>query len=192
MSILIGMAQITTNEFRQGAKVEIQNEPYLIVGVEFVKPGKGQAFTRTKLKHLKTNRTIERTFKSGEKVDLADIVESSMRMLYRDGAEVVFMDDNTFDQVSIENLGDAENWMKEEILYDIIFYKGEAITVTAPTFMELKITETEPGVKGDTASGRVLKPAVCETGAKVQVPLFINEGEVIKIDTRTSEYVSRV
>ncbi len=186
------MAQIATNEFRQGAKVEIQNEPYIIVGVEFVKPGKGQAFTRTKLKHLISGRVIERTFKSGEKIDLADVVETKMRMLYRDGEDVVFMDDNTFDQETIGNLGEADQWMKEEILYDIIFYKGNAVTVAPPTFMELKITETEPGVKGDTASGRVLKPAICETGAKVQVPLFINEGEVVKIDTRTGEYVSRV
>ncbi|MCI5051959.1 MAG: elongation factor P [Simkaniaceae bacterium] len=188
------MAQIETNQFRNGAKVEMQGEPYTIVGVEFVKPGKGQAFTRTKLKHLMTGRVIEKSFRSGEKLDLADVEETNMRMLYKDGEDVVFMDDKTFDQVSVpsSNLGEAEPWMKEEILYDLIFYKGNVVSVMPPTFMELVITETEPGIKGDTASGRVLKPAIVETSAKVQVPIFINEGEKIKVDTRTSEYVSRV
>ncbi len=188
------MAQVSTNEFTGGLKIEISGEPYIMVGVEFVKPGKGQAFTRTKLKHLMTGRVIERTFKSGEKVDVADVEEAKMRMLYTEQDSAVFMDDNTYDQISIplKVLGDDEKWLKEDVLYGIIFYKGAPVSVTPPTFMELKITQTDPGVRGDTASGRVLKPAIVETGAKVQIPIFVEEGEVIKVDTRTGEYVSRV
>lgn len=187
------MAQISTNEFRSGVKVEVEGEPYTIMANEFVKPGKGQPFNRVKLKHLKTGRVIERTFKSGEKLDVADVQESKMRMLYKESDAVVFMDDQTFDQVSIplSILQDKEQWLMEEVSYDIIFYKGEPIEVIPPTFMEMTITETATGLRGDT-SGRVLKPAITESGAKVQVPIFISEGEKIKIDTRTGEYVSRV
>lgn len=186
--------QISTNEFTAGLKVEINGEPYIFVGVEFVKPGKGQAFTRTRLKHLISGRVIERTFKSGEKVDVADVEEAKMRMLYKEQDSAVFMDDTTYDQVSIplKVLGDDEQWLKEDVLYGILFYKGAPVTVAPPTFMELKITQTDPGVRGDTASGRVLKPATLETGAKVQVPIFVEEGTVIKVDTRTGEYVSRL
>ncbi len=188
------MAQVSTNEFTSGLKVEITGEPYIMVGVEFVKPGKGQAFTRTKLKHLMTGRVIERTFKSGEKVDIADVEEAKMRMLYTEQDSAVFMDDNTYDQISIPLtvLGNDKQWLKEDILYGVIFYKGAPVSVSLPTFMELKITQTDPGVRGDTASGRVLKPAILETGAKVQIPIFVEEGELIKVDTRTGEYVSRV
>lgn len=187
------MPQVATNDFRSGMKVEYEKEPYIIVGVEFVKPGKGQAFTRTKLKHLKTGRVVEKTLKSGEKLDLADVEESSMRMLYSEQDGVVFMDDNTFDQITIPMniIGDNQVWLMEEQLYDIVFYKGEVVSIAPPTFLELKITETAPGIRGDTASGRVLKPATVETGAVVQVPIFIEEGERVKIDTRTGEYVSR-
>lgn len=188
------MAQVSTNEFKSGMKVEVDREPYTITGVEFVKPGKGQAFTRTKLKHLTSGRVIERTFKSGEKLDLADVEEKKMRMLYRETESVVFMDDNTYDQIPVDLsiIGDTEQWLKEEILYELVFYKGAAVAIDPPTFMELKITQTDPGVRGDTSSGRVMKPATVETGAKIQVPIFIDEGEVIKVDTRTKEYVSRV
>lgn len=188
------MAQINTNQLKNGLKVEIEGEPYTVVGVEFVKPGKGQAFTRTKLKHLTSGRVLERTLKSGEKIDLADVHETKMRLLYQESDAAVFMDDHTFDQISVplSNMGEATRWLKEDSVYDVVFYKGSAVDISPPTFMELKITETEPGVKGDTASGRVLKPATLETGAKIQVPIFINEGEVIKVDTRTGEYVSRV
>lgn len=187
------MAQISTNEFKAGVKVEVDGEPYTIVSNDFVKPGKGQPFNRVKLKHLKTSRVIERTFKSGEKLDLADVEESKMRMLYKEPDAVVFMDDQSFEQITIplKMLGDREQWLMEEILYDIVFYKGEPIDVSPPTFMEMKIVETAPGLRGDT-SGRVLKPALTESGAKVQVPIFIEEGEKIKVDTRTGEYVSRV
>lgn len=187
------MAQVSTNEFRAGLKVEIEGEPYTIVSNEFVKPGKAQPFNRVKLKHLKSGRVIERTFKSGDRLDLADVHESKMRMLYKESDGIVFMDDTSFEQVTIPTaiIGDKQQWLMEEIPYDIIFYKGQVVDFIAPTFMEMKITETAPGLRGDT-SGRVLKAAVTESGAKVQVPLFINEGDKIKIDTRTCEYVSRV
>jgi elongation factor P len=187
------MAQVSTNEFKSGLKVEVEGEPYTIVANEFVKPGKGQPFNRVKLKHLRTGRVTEKTFKSGDKIDLADVEDCKMRMLYKESDSVIFMDDKTFDQVSIplSIIGDKDPWLMEEVIYDIVIYKGEPIDVQPPTFMEMKITETAPGVRGDT-SGRVLKPATTETGAKVQVPIFIEEGERIKIDTRTGEYVSRV
>jgi elongation factor P len=188
------MAQVSTGDVRGGYKVEIEGEPYTVVTNEFVKPGKGQPFNRIRVKHLKTGRVTEKTFKSGEKLDLADVEESKMRMLYKEAEDVVFMDDNTFDQVNIplDLLGDNAQWLIEEVSYSVIFYKGQPIDVMPPTFMEMKIIETSPGVRGDTASGRVLKPAIVESGAKIQVPIFIEEGEKIKVDTRTGEYVSRV
>lgn len=187
------MAQISTNEFKSGIKVEVDGEPYTIVSNEFVKPGKGQPFNRVKLKHLKTDRTIERTFKSGEKLDLADVEENKMRLLYTDQDSATFMDDNAFDQIQVplSLIGDNKQWLMEELVYSIIFYKGQAIDVVPPTFMEMKVTETAPGLRGDT-SGRVLKAAVTENGAKIQVPIFVEEGDRIKVDTRTGEYVSRV
>lgn len=188
------MASVSTNDLKAGMKLEIDKEPYILVGCEFVKPGKGQAFTRTKLKHLITGRVIERTFKSGDKVDLADVEEKVMRMLYKEQDHVIFMDEQTYDQISIplSVINDSEKWLLEDILYDIVFYKGSAVGLTPPTFMELLITEADPGVRGDTASGRVLKPATLETGAKIMIPIFVEEGEKIKVDTRTGEYVSRV
>lgn len=187
------MAQVSTNEFKAGMKVEVDGEPYTMVSNEFIKPGKGQPFNRTKLKHLMTGRVIERTFKSGDRIDLADVVESKMRLLYTDQDSATFMDDNTFDQIQVllSLIGEREQWLMEEIIYSIVFYKGQPIEVIPPTFMEMKITETAPGLRGDT-SGRVLKPAVTESGAKVQVPIFVEEGDKIKVDTRTGEYVSRV
>ncbi|HNA62716.1 MAG TPA: elongation factor P [Rhabdochlamydiaceae bacterium] len=187
------MSKISTNEFKAGFKVEVDGEPYTIISTEYVNPGKGQAFCRVKLKHLKTGRVIERTFKSGEKLDVADVVEAKMRLLYTDNEGATFMDDNTFEQltISLELIGDRKPWLMEEVIYGITFYKGEPIEVVPPTFMEMKITETAPGVRGDT-SGRVLKPAVTESGAKVQVPIFVEEGDKIKVDTRNGEYVSRV
>ncbi|MBS0655254.1 MAG: elongation factor P [Verrucomicrobia bacterium] len=188
------MAQVSTNEFRAGMKVEMEGQPYIIVSNEFVKPGKGQAFNRVKLKHLMTARVIEKTFKSGEKLDVADVEEKDMRMLYKEMDGVVFMDDQSFEQVKIaqEHVGDVEQWLKEDLLYSIIFYNGNPVSVQPPTFLELQIVETLPGVRGDTASGRVMKPAVLETGAKIQVPIFVDQNEKIRVDTRTGEYVSRV
>ncbi len=187
------MAQVSTNEFKAGLKVEIDGEPYTMISNEFVKPGKGQPFNRVKVKHLITGRVVEKTFKSGEKLDIADVEEGKMRMLYQEADGVVFMDDKTFDQITIPFalLDDKIHWLMEEVMYDIVFYKGLPVDVQPPTFMEMKITETMPGVRGDT-SGRVLKAATTESGAKVQIPIFIEEGEKIKIDTRTGEYVSRV
>lgn len=188
------MAQISTNEFRGGVKVEMEGQPYTIISNEFVKPGKGQSFNRVRLKHLLSGRVIERTFKSGDKLELADVVETEMRMLYKENDGAVFMDEQSFEQVKIplESMGDNVQWLLEDLMYEILIYKGEPVAVEPPTFLELRITETAPGVRGDTASGRVLKPAIVETGAKIQVPIFVEEGEKIKIDTRTGEYVSRV
>lgn len=186
------MAKISTNEFKSGLKIEFDGEPYTIVSNEFVKPGKGQAFNRVKLKNLHTGRVVERNFKSGDKADVADINEAYMRMLYKEADGVVFMDETSFEQISIplSHIGDTEQWLLEDQLYDVLFYKGEPINVEPPTFMVMKIIETTPGARGDT-SGRVLKPAKVTSGAQVQVPIFVDEGEMIKIDTRTGEYVSR-
>lgn len=188
------MATLSVSDLRGGAKIEVEGQPYTVVTNQFVKPGKGVAFNKIRLKHLTTNRVIERTFKSGEKVDQADVVETGMRMLYKEADGTVFMDETTFEQVKISNesLGDTGQWLKEDTSYNIIFYKSVPVTVEPPTFLELKITDTMPGDRGNTASGRVLKPATTETGAIVQVPIFIDQGEVIKVDTRTGEYVSRV
>src|SRR5689334_18548256 len=164
----------STNEIRVGMKVEVDNEPWLIISNEFVKPGKGNAFNRIKMKNIKSGRVVERTYKSGEKLDLADIEENQMRFLYKDAEGAVFMDEKTFDQVTINNdiIGHIHHWLMEEVIYQVIFYKGEVIEVIPPTFLEMVITETSPGVRGDT-SGRVLKPAKTETGATIQVPIFI-------------------
>ena len=188
------MAQISTTDLRPGMKVEVEGQPYNTISNEFVKPGKGQAFNRIKLKHLTTGRVVERTYKSGEKFDIADIEETKRRMLYREPDGVVFIDDESYEQIKLpnENIGDMDQWLLEDQVYDIVFYKGAAISVEPPTFMELRITQCDPGVRGDTASGRVMKPAVLETGAKVQVPIFVDQDERIKVDTRTGEYVSRV
>lgn len=186
--------QINTSDLRGGHKVEVDGQPYVVVSNEFVKPGKGQSFNRIRIKNLLNNRVVEKTFKSGEKVEVADIVDSNMRMLYKEADGIVFMEENTYEQVKIsfDHIGDNVQWLLEDKVYDIVFYKGQPIAVEPPTFMEMKITETSPGVRGDTASGRVLKPATTESGAKIQVPIFVEEGELIKVDTRTGEYVSRV
>lgn len=188
------MAQISTNEFKAGIKIEVEGQPYTIVSNEFVKPGKGQSFNRVRIKHLITARVIERTFKSGDKAELADVVEAKMRMLYKEQDGVIFMDETSFEQhkISLESIGEAAPWLLEDLLYDIVFYKGQPVTIEPPTFLEVRVIETAPGDRGNTASGRVLKPAIIETGAKVQVPIFIEQDEVIKVDTRTGEYVCRV
>ncbi len=188
------MARVGTNEFKSGMKIEMDREPYTIVGVEFVKPGKGQAFTRTKLKHLISGRVIEKTFKSGEKFDLADVEEMQMRMLYKEGTGIVFMHDTSYEQttVPLTVINDKEPYMIEDTIYALVLYKGEVVDITPPIFLNMTVTETAPGVRGNTASGRVLKPAKTNTGALIQIPIFIEEGELIKVDTRTGEYVSRI
>lgn len=187
------MGQIDTSQFKAGLKVEMEGQPYLMVNNEFVKPGKGQAFNRVRLKNILTGRVVDRTFKSGDKLDEADVNETQMRMLYQEGSDVVFMCDSSFEQehVPLSIIGDNQKWLKEDLLYDVVFYKNAVVSVEPPIFMELEITETAPGVRGDTASGRVMKSAILETGAEVQVPIFIDQGEVVKVDTRNGEYVSK-
>lgn len=188
------MAQTSTGDIKPGMKVEMDNEPFYVVSNEFVKPGKGQAFNRIKLKNIISGRVVEKTFKSGEKLDMADVRESAMRYLYAEMDNAIFMDDLTFEQsnISFETIGKTRQWLVEDMVYEVIFYRENPIEIIPPTFMELTIAETAPGVRGDTASGRVLKSATLETGATVQVPIFINGGEKIKVDTRTCEYVGRV
>lgn len=187
------MASASTSEIRAGMKVEVDKEPYLIVSNEFVKPGKGQAFNRIKMKNMVTGRVVERTYKSGEKLDLADIEEANMRFLYKESDGAIFMDEKTFDQITISNelIGNNMQWLMEEVIYQVVFYKGVVIELVPPTFMEMVVVDAPPGVRGDTSSGRVMKPAVTETGAKIQIPIFVEQGEKIKVDTRTGEYVSR-
>lgn len=187
------MAQISTNEFKAGTKVVVDGQPYIMIFNEFVRPGKGQAFNRTKLKHLTTGRVVEKTFKSGDKVDVADVQEHTLRLLYVDGDEAVFMNDETFDQVHVKMdvVGTNSKWLKEDIEYTLMSYNGEMVTVEPPTFLELKIIETSAGDRGNTASGRVMKPAKLETGAEIQVPIFIEQDEIVRVDTRTDEYVAR-
>jgi elongation factor P len=187
------MASIDVNDIRGGNKVEIDRDPYVVVSAQFVKPGKGQAFTKAKLRHLLSGRVLERTFRSGEKLQIADVEERKMRLLYTEMEDAIFMDDNTFDQFTVpkDTIGENIKWLKDDTLYDLVFYNGEIVGVAPPTFMDLQITQTDPGLRGDTASGRVMKPATLESGAQVQVPIFIEQDERIKVDTRTAEYVSR-
>ncbi len=182
-----------TSRFRNGVKIELGGDPYVITYFQHVKPGKGGAFVRTKIKNLLTGRTVERTFRSGEKVGEADVEERRMQFLYVDGENLVFMDTDTYDQIPIsqENVGEARKFLKENIEVDILFWKGRPINIELPAFIEAVITKCDPGVKGDTATGGS-KPATLETGAVVQVPLFIKEGETIRVDTRTGDYSERV
>ena len=186
------MASYSTNEFKGGLKLMIDGDPCSIIENEFVKPGKGQAFNRVKLRNLKTGRVIERTFKSGESAEAADVVELGLQYLYSDGEHWHFMDEASYEQfaASVEAVGDAAQWLKEQDVCGITLWNGAPISVSPPNFVNLRITQTEPGVRGDTASGAT-KPATLETGAVVKVPLFVDQGELVKIDTRTGEYVSR-
>ena len=187
------MATYSTNEFRGGLKIMIDGDPCSIIENEFVKPGKGQAFNRVKIRNLITGRVIERTFKSGESVEAADVFETDVQYLYNDGEDWHFMHPESYEQyaVSKEQVGDAALWMKEEDMCDVTLWNGEVIQVLPPKFTEMRIVETDPGERGDT-SGSGGKPATLESGAVVRVPLFVQEEEVIKVDTRKREYVSRV
>jgi elongation factor P len=187
------MANYSTSEFKSGLKVMLDGDPCSIVENEFVKPGKGQAFSRVKLRNLRTGRVWDRTFKSGEKLEGADVMEYDMEYLYYDGEFYYFMaTDGSFEQypATPEAVGDTKNWLKEQEKYEVTLYNGAPIVVTPPNFVDLEVTETDPGLKGDTAQGGS-KPAILTTGAMVRVPLFINIGEVLRIDTRSGEYVSR-
>ena len=187
------MAKYSTSEFRGGLKVMLDGDPCSIINNEFVKPGKGQAFNRVKLRNLKTGRVLEKTFKSSESLEAADVVEKDMQYLYNDGEHWHFMDPKSFEQISAGGaaIEDAKQWLKEQDVCIVTLYNGVPLSIEAPNFAILKITQTDPGLKGDTAQGGT-KPATLETGAVVRVPLFVDEGEIIKIDTRTGEYVSRV
>jgi len=187
------MATYSTNEFRSGLKVMLDGDPHNIVENEFVKPGKGQAFNRVKFRNLKTGRVIDRTFKSSESIEAADVMETELQYLYNDGELWHFMHPETYEQVAAgaTAVGDAARWLKDQDVCMVTLYNGDPISVSPPNFVELTIVETDPGVRGDTASGGT-KPATLETGAVVKVPLFIEQGEVLRIDTRTGEYVSRV
>lgn len=187
------MSSYNTNELKNGLKILIDGAPCTIIDCEFVKPGKGQAFTRIKTRNLKTGRTIERTHKANETFPVADVVEMEMQYLYADGEYWHFMIPDNYEQYAIPKIGvgDADKWLKEQDICGVILWNNEPISVTPPTFVNLTVTETDPGLKGDTSGGGG-KPATLETGAVVRVPLFVQTGEVIKVDTRNGEYVSRV
>ncbi len=187
------MASYNTSEFRSGLRIIIDNDPYIIVENEFVKPGKGQAFSRVRIKNLKTSKTVDKTFKSGESVEAADVVDTQMQYLYTDGEFWHFMVPDTFEQHAADEnaVADAKNWLKEQDMCQITLWNNVPLIVLPPNFVELEIVETDPGVRGDTASGGI-KPASLSTGAVVRVPLFVEQGEVIRVDTRSGEYVSRV
>ncbi|MEM9554286.1 MAG: elongation factor P [Acidobacteriota bacterium] len=186
------MATYNTNQFRSGLKIMIDGDPCAIIDNEFVKPGKGQAFVRSKIRNLMTGRVLEKTFKSGESVEAADVVDTSMQYLYSDGTDWHFMNPSNYEQYSVGEaaMGGTAQWIKEEDMVDVTLWNNRPISVTPPNFVHLQVTQTDPGVRGDTSSGGS-KPATLETGAVVKVPLFISEGEVLKVDTRTGEYVSR-
>jgi elongation factor P len=187
------MTSYSTNQFKSGLKLLVDGDPCTILENEFVKPGKGQAFNRVKFRNLKTGRVIERTYKSGESVGGADVVDTELQYLYKDGELWHFMDPESYEQFSVGEtaMADAVHWLKGQETCSVTLWNGEPLSVTPPNFVTLAITETDPGVRGDTASGGT-KPAILETGAMVKVPFFVDNGEVIKIDTRTGEYVSRV
>lgn len=186
------MSSYNTNQLKNGLKIMVDDAPCTIVDCEFVKPGKGQAFTRLKTRNLKTGRVVERTYKANETFTAADVVEMELQYLYNDGEYWHFMDQENFDQYAINKNGveDAAKWLKEQDICVVTLWNNEPITITPPTFVTLTITDTDPGLKGDTSGGGG-KPATLETGAVVRVPLFVQTGEVIKVDTRNGEYVSR-
>jgi elongation factor P len=183
----------STSDFRKGLKIEFKGDPYIIVDFLHVKPGKGGAFVRTKIKNLITGRVLEETFRSGEKLGVPDLEEKHVQYLYLDAEGFCFMDNETYEQIFLtaDQVGDAKSYMKENLDVYLLMYKGRPIGLDLPTTVNLKVTQSDPGIKGDTATGAT-KPAKLETGYSVQVPLFINEGDVLKIDTRTGAYIERV
>ena len=184
--------QVSTAEFKKGLKIVFDGHPYAIVDFQHVKPGKGGAFVRTKLRHLRAGRVIDNTFRAGEKVELVDFEDKHMQFLYSDD-RYHFMDTETYEQVSLsdDEVGDARLYLKENAEVDMLYIDGAPVTVELPNFAELAVARTDPGVRGDTAQGGT-KPATLETGAVVQVPLFLNEGDVVRVDTRTGDYLGRV
>lgn len=186
------MATYSTSEFKSGLKLILDGAPCSIIHNEFVKPGKGQAFNRVKYRNLITGKVLEKTFKSGESVEAADVMERELQYLYADGEKWHFMDNNTYEQVSLGAavVGDNQYWLKEQDMIAIVFWNDSPISIEPPNFVVLEVKDCAPGVKGDTVSGGT-KEAVLETGAEIRVPLFVNIGDLLKIDTRTAEYVSR-
>ena len=184
---------LSTSEFRKGLKIELEGKPHEIVDFLHVKPGKGGAFVRTKLRNLITGNVIDKTFRSAEKVDMPNLQERKMQYLYDDEELFYFMDQETYDQISIttDHLGDKKGFLQENIVVTVLFHNNQPIGVDLPIFVELAISKTDPGLKGDTVSG-ASKQATLETGAVIQVPLFLEEGDIIKIDTRTGAYIERV
>ena len=187
------MASVSTNEFKGGLKFMMDNEPCSIIENEYVKPGKGQAFNRVKLRKLLSGKVLEKTFKSGDTVELADVVDVDLGYLYSDGEFFHFMNNETFEQIAAEvkAVGDTAKWLVENDVCTLTLWNDNPITVTPPNFVEIEVTDTDPGLKGDT-QGTGGKPATLATGAVVRVPLFIAIGEVVRVDTRTGEYVGRV
>lgn len=183
---------ISSNDFRPGVTIEIDGMVWQVVEFQHVKPGKGAAFVRAKLKNLQTGSVVERTFNAGEKVPNAQVERKPMQYLYGEEGSYYFMDNETFDQIMLtkEQLGNALNFIKEEMEITVLFFNGTVIGVDIPNSVELRVVETEPGIRGDTATGGV-KPAKMETGYVVKVPLFINKGDVLRIDTRTGAYLER-
>ncbi len=185
---------IATSDFRKGTKILYKGDPYIIVDFQHVKPGKGGAFVRTKMKNMKTGLILEDTFRSGEKFDAPDLEYKEMQYLYEQDGLYNFMDQDSYEQVAFnkDQIEEVLNFLKEQTIYNVLYFEGSPIAVTPPLFMELEVKETPPGVKGDTAQGAGTKPATLETGLVLQVPLFVNEGDKIKVDTRDSSYIERV
>ena len=184
---------LDTSDFRNGLKIDLDGSPYVITYFQHVKPGKGGAFVRTKIKNLLNGKSVEKTFRSGEKVNEADVEERTMQYLYKDGDVCIFMDTKSYDQIPITNdvIGDNAKFLLENAEVDVLFWKSNPVNIELPSFVEIVITQSDPGVKGDTSSGAT-KPATLETGAVIQVPLFLKEGEKVRVDTRTGEYCERV
>lgn len=187
------VAVYKTSEFRKGLKVQIDGEPYLMIEMNFVKPGKGNALYKCKLRNLIRNTVIDRTYKGGDSLEAADVEETEAQFLYRQGDTFVFMDSKTFEQyeLSADQVGDNWKYLKDGMVCNMVLFNGNPITVTPPNHVVLKVEYCEPGAKGDTATN-VTKPVKVETGAEFPAPIFINMGDLIKIDTRTGEYVERV
>ena len=187
------MSSISSSDVRVGYKVMLDNAPAVIIETEFVKPGKGQAFSRIKMRNLKTGRVLEKTYKSNESLETADIMDTDMQYMYNDGEMWHFMQTESFEQytASAAAVGDNAKWLKEQDVCVVTLWNNVPIVITPPNHVILKVTQTDPGLRGDTATGGS-KPATMETGAVIKVPLFVNEGDILKIDTRTGEYLGRV
>ena len=187
------MSSIDASELKPGLKLLIEGQPYVVIERQFVKPGKGAAFTRTRLKNLLTGRNIENNIRSGEKLELADVEERAMSFLYKESDDFIFMDQTNYEQITVSKdaVGDQWRWLKDNMVCQLQFWNSKIIGLTLPNFVEMRITHADPGARGDT-SGNVTKPATVETGAQLGVPLFVNEGDLIRIDTRSGEYCERV